>query len=51
MSPIGAIAAGAAADQIGVAMTLTIGGIATALAGLYLLQNRKRLVIPAQPRV
>jgi MFS family permease len=43
MSPIGAIAAGAAADHIGVATTLTIGGVCTALAGLYLAQKRALL--------
>ena len=47
MSPIGAIAAGAAADYIGVAATLTIGGVCTAIAGLYLLQRRRTLVIQA----
>jgi predicted MFS family arabinose efflux permease len=52
MSPIGAIAAGAAADVIGVAATLTIGGIATALAGLYVMRKRgtlsRALVMPPQ---
>ncbi len=36
MSPFGAVAAGALADRIGVAVTLTAGGIFCALAGLYL---------------
>jgi MFS family permease len=45
ISPLGAIAAGAAADLIGVAATLTVGGICCALAGLYL--ARKRAVIGA----
>jgi MFS family permease len=43
MSPIGAIAAGAAADYFGVAVTLTIGGVATALAGLYVTHRRALL--------
>ena len=40
MSPIGAIAAGAAADYVGVALTLTIGGVATAVAGLYVARRQ-----------
>ena len=43
MSPLGAIAAGAAADYIGVAATLTIGGVCCACAGLYLAQQRALL--------
>jgi MFS family permease len=43
MSPFGAIAAGALADRIGVAATLTAGGICCALAGVYLAANRERV--------
>ena len=42
MSPFGAIAAGALADLIGVAATLTAGGVCCALAGLYLAHKRAR---------
>jgi predicted MFS family arabinose efflux permease len=40
ISPIGSIVAGAAADLIGVAATLTAGGICCAIAGLYLAHKR-----------
>jgi MFS family permease len=40
MSPFGAVTAGALADRIGVAATLTIGGICCALAGVYLAARR-----------
>lgn len=40
VSPFGSIAAGALADLIGVAATLTAGGICCALAGLYLAHKR-----------
>jgi hypothetical protein len=43
MSPFGAIAAGALADRIGVAATLTAGGVACALAGLYLARRRAEI--------
>jgi MFS family permease len=43
MSPLGAIAAGALADYLGVAVTLTAGGICCALAGVYL-ANKRRLL-------
>jgi MFS family permease len=43
MSPLGAIAAGAMADRIGVALTLTGGGICCALAGLYLAYKRAEI--------
>src|SRR5688572_15624236 len=46
ISPIGAIAAGAAADAIGIAATLTIGGVASALARAYLAHKRKLLKAP-----
>jgi predicted MFS family arabinose efflux permease len=42
-SPLGAIAAGAMADRIGVALTLTAGGICCALAGLYLAYKRAEI--------
>ena len=44
MSPFGAVGAGAIADYIGVAATLTAGGIGCALAGLYLARQRGRLL-------
>ena len=40
MSPFGAVAAGALADLVGIAATLTAGGVSCALAGLYLAQRR-----------
>ena len=40
VSPFGAVAAGAIADLIGVAATLTAGGVCCALAGLYLASRR-----------
>jgi MFS family permease len=40
MSPFGAIAAGALADRIGVAMTLTLGGLCCTAAGGYLAVKR-----------
>ncbi len=43
MSPFGAIAAGALADVVGVAATLTAGGICCALAGLYIAGKRELL--------
>ena len=43
MSPIGAIVAGAAADWIGVAAVLTIGGVCTGLAGVYVAHRRALL--------
>jgi predicted MFS family arabinose efflux permease len=43
MSPFGAIAAGALADCIGVAATLTAGGVACALAALYLARRRAEI--------
>ncbi len=45
VSPLGAVAAGALADLVGVATTLTAGGVCCAIAGLYL--ARKRAVIRA----
>ncbi len=42
-SPLGAIAAGTLADRIGVALTLTAGGICCALAGLYLAYKRAEI--------
>jgi predicted MFS family arabinose efflux permease len=46
MSPFGAVAAGALADWIGVAATLTGGGLCCVLAGIYL--AHKRALICAQ---
>jgi len=43
MSPFGAVAAGALADRVGVAATLTAGGVCCALAGLYLAYRREYL--------
>ncbi len=43
MAPLGAIAAGAIADLIGVAVTLTAGGVCCALAGLYIAGKRELL--------
>ena len=43
MTPLGAIAAGALADVIGVAATLTAGGVCCALAALYLAAKRELL--------
>lgn len=45
VSPLGSIAAGALADRVGVAATLTAGGVCCAIAGLYL--ARKRALIRA----
>jgi MFS family permease len=43
ISPFGAITAGALADRIGVAATLTLGGIACVLAGLFLAAKRAEI--------
>jgi predicted MFS family arabinose efflux permease len=43
MSPFGAMAAGALADRVGVAVTLTAGGVCCALAALFLARNRARI--------
>jgi MFS family permease len=43
MSPFGAVAAGALADRVGVAATLTAGGVCCALAALMLARNRARI--------
>ena len=43
MSPFGAVIAGALADLVGVAATLTAGGVICALAGAYLASQRQRL--------
>jgi MFS family permease len=43
LSPLGAIAAGALADRIGVAATLTAAGICCALAGLYLARKQAEI--------
>ena len=43
MTPFGAIAAGAAADYVGVAATLTVGGIGCAAAALYVARKRRQL--------
>jgi len=43
MSPLGAVAAGAIAEYVGVGPTLTAGGICCALAGLYLAYRRPHL--------
>jgi MFS family permease len=43
MSPLGAVAAGAVAEYIGVGPTLTAGGLCCALAALYLAYRRAEL--------
>lgn len=43
VTPFGAIAAGALADHIGVAVTLTSGGCGCVLAGLYLARRRAEM--------
>jgi MFS family permease len=43
MWPLGSLAAGALAERIGVALTLTAGGVCCALAGLYLAQKRAEI--------
>jgi hypothetical protein len=43
MSPFGAIVAGALTDWIGVALTLTLGGLCSALAGVYLATKRNEI--------
>jgi predicted MFS family arabinose efflux permease len=48
MSPFGAVAAGALADVVGIAVTLTAGGVACAFAGLYLARRREQVNI--EPR-
>ena len=45
VAPLGGFVAGAAADQIGAARTLAIGGICCALAGLGLARARHRLIV------
>jgi MFS family permease len=49
MSPFGAVAAGALADQIGVGATLTIAGLCCALAGIYLGVKRPLLSTHMRP--
>jgi len=44
VAPLGGFVAGAAADKIGAAQTLGIGGICCTLAGLALARMRKRLI-------
>jgi MFS family permease len=43
MSPFGAVAAGALTDWIGVAMTLTLGGFCSAVAGVYIATKRREI--------
>ena len=49
VSPFGAVAAGAIADRIGVAATLTVGGVCCALAGLYLAYRRAAIASHVGP--
>ena len=49
MSPFGAIAAGAIADRVGVAATLSAGGVCCALAGLYLASRRADIASHVRP--
>lgn len=54
MSPFGALVAGAAADVIGVAPTLAIGGACCAAGALYLAANRRRIrehILPIYARL
>jgi predicted MFS family arabinose efflux permease len=43
MSPLGAVVAGSIAEYVGVARTLTAGGLCCACVGLYLLSRRQQL--------
>jgi predicted MFS family arabinose efflux permease len=49
MTPFGSLAAGALADVIGVAPTLTLGGLACVAGALYLARMRPRLREHIQP--
>jgi MFS family permease len=49
MSPLGAVVAGAIAQYVGVAPTLTAGGLCCALAGLYLAYRRSHLQMHIEP--
>jgi MFS family permease len=49
MSPVGSIVAGALADRIGVAATLTACGTCCAVAGLYLAQRRAEIAAHVRP--
>ena len=49
MSPFGAIVAGAVADRVGVAATLTAGGVCCAIAGLYLASRRAAIAAHVTP--
>ena len=43
MSPLGAVVAGSIAEYVGVASTLTAGGLCCAAVGLYLMSRRRHL--------
>jgi MFS family permease len=43
MSPLGAVVAGSIAEYVGVASTLTVGGLCCAAVGLYLMSRRRHL--------
>jgi predicted MFS family arabinose efflux permease len=43
MTPFGSLAAGALADVIGVALTLTLGGLACVAGAIYLARKRQQL--------
>ena len=49
ISPFGAIAAGAVADRIGVAATLTAGGTCCVLAAIYLARRRADIATHVKP--
>ena len=49
MAPFGAVAAGALADRVGVAATLTLGGLCSAAAGVYLATKRAEIGAHVEP--
>ena len=49
MAPFGSLAAGALADEIGIASTLTLGGLCCALAASYIAWKRPQLSAHVEP--
>lgn len=49
MAPFGSLAAGALADQIGIAATLTLGGVCCAIAASYIAWRRPQLRAHVEP--